>query len=47
MKEEAYYRARVAAVMCRKSLGQWIEEAIAEKLHREAVNPLLSSEVKV
>jgi hypothetical protein len=35
MKEDAYHRARVAAVTSRKSLGQWLEEAIAEKLERE------------
>ncbi len=37
MKEELYHQARVAAVISRKSLGQWIEEAIAEKLRAEAV----------
>ncbi|MEE9199194.1 MAG: hypothetical protein V3U26_05300 [Dehalococcoidia bacterium] len=36
MKEDIYYQARVAAVISQKSLGRWIEEAIAEKLHREA-----------
>jgi len=30
-----YYEARVAAVTSRKSLGQWLEEAIREKLGRE------------
>ena len=35
MNEEVYHRARVAAVTSRKSLGQWLEEAIAEKLDRE------------
>ena len=35
IKEEAYYEARVAAVTSRKSLGQWLEEAIQEKLDRE------------
>jgi len=33
--EDAYYEARVAAVTSRKSLGQWLEEAIREKLDRE------------
>ncbi len=35
IKEDAYYEARVAAVTSRKSLGQWLEEAIQEKLGRE------------
>ena len=35
IKESAYYEARVAAVTARKSLGQWLEEAIREKLERE------------
>ena len=35
MNEEMYHHARVAAVTSRKSLGQWLEEAIAEKLERE------------
>jgi predicted HicB family RNase H-like nuclease len=35
MREEAYHQARVAAVTARKSLGQWIEEAVFEKLDRD------------
>jgi hypothetical protein len=35
MREEAYHQARVASVIAKKSLGQWIEEAIFEKLNRE------------
>ena len=35
MNEEAYHQARVASVSAKKSLGQWLEEAIREKLHRE------------
>ncbi len=35
IKEDAYYEARVAAVTSRKSLGQWLEEAIQEKLGGE------------
>ena len=35
MKEEVYHQARVAAVTCRVSVGQWLEEAILEKLCRE------------
>ena len=37
MKESIYHQARVAAVKARKSLGQWIEEAILAKLRRESV----------
>ena len=36
MNEDAYYQARVASVMARKSLGEWLEEAIREKLDRES-----------
>jgi predicted HicB family RNase H-like nuclease len=32
---EALHRARVAAVTDKKTLGQWLEEAIAEKVRRE------------
>jgi predicted HicB family RNase H-like nuclease len=32
---EALHQARVAAVGSRKTLGQWLEEAIAEKIERE------------
>jgi hypothetical protein len=35
MREEAYHQARVAAVTAKKSLGEWIEEAVFEKLERE------------
>ncbi len=35
MDEEVYHRARVAAVVSRKSLGRWVEEAVLEKLRRE------------
>ena len=35
MNEEAYHQARVASVTAKKSLGQWLEEAIVEKLRRE------------
>ena len=33
--ERAYYQARVAAAINHKSLGDWLEEAIIEKVHRE------------
>ena len=35
MRDSLYYQARVAAVTSRKSLGQWLEEAIVEKMDRE------------
>ena len=38
MTEDAYYQAKVAAVVSRKSLGQWIEEAILEKVERESID---------
>ena len=36
MRPDVYHRARVAAVVAQKSLGQWIEEAIVEKVERDA-----------
>ena len=41
MREDIYHQAKVAAVVSRKSVGQWIEEAVAEKVRREAMHPLL------
>ena len=41
MREDIYHQAKVAAVVSRKSVGQWIEEAVAEKVRREAAHPLL------
>ena len=35
MKHEVHHQARVAAVMSRKTLAEWLEEAIREKLDRE------------
>ena len=32
---DAYYVTRIEAVTARKTLGQWIEEAISEKIERE------------
>jgi len=32
---EAVHRARVEALRSKKSLGEWIEEAIDEKIERE------------
>ncbi len=43
MREDIYHQAKVAAVVSRKSVGQWIEEAVAEKVHREATHPLLEA----
>ena len=34
LKDELHHRARVAAITARQSLGEWIEEAINEKLNR-------------
>jgi len=31
---EAIHKARIAAVTQRKTLGQWLEEAIAEKIEK-------------
>lgn len=35
IKPEILHQARVAAVTQRKTLGQWLEKAISEKLERE------------
>ncbi len=35
MNREVLYQARVAAVIKKKTLGQWLEEAILEKIKRE------------
>ena len=35
IREEAYHLARVAAVTSKKSLGQWLEEAIVQKIGSE------------
>ncbi len=43
MRDEIYHQAKVAAVVSRKSVGQWIEEAVAEKVRREAGHPLLEA----
>jgi predicted HicB family RNase H-like nuclease len=32
---EAIHQARVAAIIQKKTLGQWLEEAIVEKIERE------------
>ncbi len=32
---DAVHQAKVAAVSVKKTLGQWLEEAIAEKIQRE------------
>ena len=43
MREEIYHQAKVAAVVSPKSVGQWIEEAVAEKVRRDATHPLLEA----
>jgi len=35
IRPSVLYRARVAAVIQKKTLGQWLEEAIMEKIARE------------
>lgn len=35
IKPDILHQARVAAVTARKTLGQWLEEAIQEKIGRE------------
>ena len=35
VKPDILHQARVAAVIQRKTLGQWLEEAIVEKVERE------------
>jgi len=35
MNPEMLHQARVAAVTAKKTLGQWLEEAIQEKIKRE------------
>ena len=43
MREDVFHRAKVAAVISQKRLGQWVEEAILEKVHRKAMNTLPGS----
>jgi len=35
IQREILYQARVAAIIQKKTLGQWLEEAIAEKIEKE------------
>ena len=35
MNPDILHQAKVAAVYAKKTLGQWLEEAIVEKLRRE------------
>lgn len=46
MKSNVHYQARVAALMSRKGLGDWLEEAILEKLARESPQLLRELEEK-
>jgi len=39
VKRELLHQARVAAVTQKKTLGQWLEEAILEKIEREKAQP--------
>lgn len=38
LNPEVFHQARVAALTQKKTLGQWLEEAIAEKIEREKGN---------
>jgi predicted HicB family RNase H-like nuclease len=42
MNPEVLYQARVAAVIHKKTLGQWLEEAILEKIKREQMRKEVS-----
>ena len=35
MRPSILYQARIAAVIQKKTLGQWLEEAIIEKVNKE------------
>ena len=35
VKLDILHQARVAAVIARETLGQWLEEAVVEKIERE------------
>jgi predicted HicB family RNase H-like nuclease len=35
MQESVHHRARVAALSAKMTLGQWIEEAIKEKIQKD------------
>ena len=37
MNPDVLHQARVAAVTQKKTLGQWLEEAIVEKIEREQI----------
>jgi len=39
VKLEILHQARVAAVTQKKTLGQWLEEAIVDKIEREKKTP--------
>ena len=41
---EVYHQAKVGAVVARKTIGQWLEEAIAEKVQREKGNSNVTSQ---
>jgi len=35
IKPDVLHQARVAAIIQKKTMGQWLEEAIVEKIERE------------
>ena len=43
MREDVLHQAKVAAVISQKGLGQWIEEAILEKVSSGAIDTLAGS----
>jgi hypothetical protein len=42
LDDRIYHQARVAAVTDRKNMGEWMEEAIREKLRRDGFDPIES-----
>jgi predicted HicB family RNase H-like nuclease len=46
MNPEVLHQARVAAVIHKKTLGQWLEEAILEKIVRDKRRSKSQKEVK-
>ena len=45
IKESAYHQARIAAVTSKRSIGEWLEEAIEEKLERASDRSLIKHHV--
>jgi hypothetical protein len=42
LDDRIYHQARVAAVTDRKNMGEWMEEAIREKLRRDGFDSIES-----